>query len=268
MTELSTIFDVDDGVSGDLRSFEANKTSILLTLDVLLNNWAISCMAEQGFTLQRQRPGPSPFYFPYGLPETADSSSGFHVPFVDGALTSPVEDSPEDPAFWAALTGSAGALGEGVPVALPSGGSIDLYRVSGCLGEARENAFGSQDYYLEGMSAFLTLQDLALTSRVAAEASAEFVSLNLQWSACMKSVGYSFAAPIDAWNSSWPDPLSQEEVNAADADIDCKRSLSYTDTATRIIADFDGEAIEAHPGLIENWMDFEKAAGEAVRQSP
>lgn len=47
------------------------------------------------------------------------------------------------------------------------------------------------------------------------------------WSDCMKSKGFSYGTPQQAQEKKWPQPVGQEEIATATADVDCKTQTNY-----------------------------------------
>ncbi|MCB1738919.1 MAG: hypothetical protein KDK91_01000 [Gammaproteobacteria bacterium] len=236
----------------------------MATIDVLLNNLASTCMAGKGFELPRRRMPPPTHYLPYGLPEDADPDLGFHAPAQVGTDSNQADPSTEegDPFFQTAMMGGVQTP---VPVPLPSGGVVDLYRVGGCLGDARSAAFGQQDVYLNGIATFLQLQDLSSVAESRADASPEFASLNREWADCMAMGGYSFTSPLEAWGADWSIPVGEDERLAAAADIHCKNDLHYTSRAEALRSGYDDEVIASNLGLLDNWSQFEQLVANSVR---
>jgi hypothetical protein len=240
--------------STGLRYFVESRERVLTSIDVMLNNLAAPCMTAKGYRLPIRSERPSGSYLPYGIPEDGDPSLGFHTPAGVPADDPDLYSEESEPMFQAAMVGDSQTA---YPVQLQSGGVVDLFEVQGCLGDARTQAFGSQDSYLAGMAAFLRLQDLTLLAEADANSSIEFAILNKRWSECMAISGHSFATPWDAWNYEWPTPVGSDERDAASADVECKRSIDYTSTADEIRMVSYDQLLESNLGLLEEWAEFE-----------
>ncbi len=241
-----------DTESGDLAGFLSSKEDFLSLVDVAVWNGARSCMESQGFQLPLRQPVAAQPSLPYGLPEDGDASRGFHL--AQPAGDTPVEEPPLSAQAQEALSNPD--AWEVRSITLPSGEAAEVVLDGGCLGASREAIFGGAEPYFETMTAFHMLQDLGIAAAVEAQGAPEMLQLNASWAACMTNAGFSFDNPLAAWDFAWPSGPTPDEIAAAQADIQCKQSTSYTNSADAIVNRIANLKLENNAGLLERWTEL------------
>lgn len=241
-----------DSHSASLVGFLRSKEDFLSLVDVAVWNGARGCMESQGFQLPLRRPVAAVPSLPYGLPENADPSRGFHLapptaqtPVEEPALSADAQEALSRPDAW-----------EVRPIVLPSGEAADVVLDGGCLGASRTTLFGGTEPYFETMTVFRMLQDIGIAAEVKAQGAPEMLQLNAAWATCMINSGFTFDSPLAAWEFSWPPGPSPDEIAAATADVQCKLSTSYTETADAIVNRIAERTMESNAGLLERWVEL------------
>lgn len=117
---------------------------------------------------------------------------------------------------------------------------------AGCIGEARNRIWGQPTVPSNDVA-----RGIYLGSGAKAEADSRVVELIAQWSSCMKSRGYEYAHPFDPlktdWGAAGEDPeLPADEINAAVADVECKRSVDLVPKWSAVVAEYETKGIEEH----------------------
>lgn len=249
-----------DSNSASLVGFLRAKEDFLALVDVAVWNGARGCMESQGFQLPLRRPVAAVPSLPYGLPENGDPSRGFHLapptaqtPIEEPTLSADAQEALSEPDAW-----------EVRPIVLPSGEAAEVVLDGGCLGASRTTLFGGSERYFQTMTAFRMLQDIGIAAEVEAQGAPEMLQLNSLWSACMTKAGFTFESPLAAWEYAWPPGPSLDEIAAATADIQCKQSTSYTETADAIVNRIAERAIERNAGLLERWIEL---SGDVVSRA-
>ncbi|MEV5510120.1 hypothetical protein [Streptomyces orinoci] len=90
------------------------------------------------------------------------------------------------------------------------------------------------------------------------------------WSACMKTAGYSYASPMDAYNDPrWrgSPTAGPQEIATAQADIACKRQTNLIGTWYAVDAAYQQQQIQAHQAELDRDRTAERQQLAAARKA-
>ncbi|MBS2547439.1 hypothetical protein KGQ19_11205 [Catenulispora sp. NL8] len=193
----------------------------------------------------------------YGPVSDEEASQGYHfmVSLVDsrnkGFQFGSDQLPQRTPALLKALTGS-----EQPNPKTPPGG---------CEAEASTQLWGSpagQDLKGEDQIA----QQIKADSFAQSQSDSRVVTAFAQWSACMKSAGYSYKTPNDAQNDArWSEKsASAEEISTARKDVACKKATGLPGTWLAVENEIERKAIDNN---IEALTNGRAAIGSAVKHA-
>ncbi|MFF7389777.1 hypothetical protein ACFZAE_15215 [Streptomyces scabiei] len=85
-----------------------------------------------------------------------------------------------------------------------------------------------------------------------------------EWSACMKSQGYSYKSPAEAvnderWRQAGNDKTSRDEIATATADMDCKKRVRYLDIVVAVETAYENRYIKQHSGRMKEFLDLRES---------
>ncbi|MFS8104606.1 hypothetical protein LFM09_46640 [Lentzea alba] len=99
--------------------------------------------------------------------------------------------------------------------------------------------------------------DVDLPARLQAEAGSktgahEKVAVAAKaWSECMKAKGFTFGTPQQAQSKKWPQPVGQEEIATATADVDCKTQTNYAATWLYVETEYQRIFVERNAAALD-----------------
>jgi hypothetical protein len=190
----------------------------------------------------------------YGLFD-ADSAAihGYRVP---GALIEPDATEKETTGWNPSDTellivrGTSAGIG-GAP---PTDTSGDPLPEDGCSGEAtriiEDGLPEPEDIMLIG--------ELARESFARSEADSRVRDALSRWSDCMAEHGYDYQTIWDPNDFEWPDPVGDEEINAASADVECKRSANLIGVWSTVEAAYQERLVSENEEGLNDLRDYNR----------
>lgn len=171
-----------------------------------------------------------------------------------------LEENRDEEAYGTALYGPEA---NHVQVKEESTGAIVAnYDPTSCFGQAMDTyqPEWGQRYAIESLAG-----DISYQAHQSAYQDPELLSGFEDWSACMTQAGFDFATPDDAYFSTWPgDTPGEEELRTAVADATCKADTGLNETWSTVLIRLQMEALDAHPGLVTEWLRIHRLQLEAV----
>ena len=248
-----------------------------------------ACMAQRGFDVPSVAFGPPSLYATgekrWGLPESDLDSArvhGYHLP-RDPALIASEEraaaeteflaglSADERERYWQALTDEPvdGAPRPSRRIEIEGSDLVievtNSFGSNGCAVQADDELFGSRDQYLATLNA---VQKLRSEIDQRATASEAFQAVIKNWSECFEDLGYEAADPLDA-NDRYVAPgdtPSAEELEAAVADIECKRKLGFEKAWSAAVEEAIGNYDDELASAVPVWLEMKaRALAEATR---
>jgi hypothetical protein len=172
---------------------------------------------------------------------------GFHAPPDWGVVrpSEPRRDGPDDDDYHFLLEGWTRAAF--ADRELPEDRNGDRLPEDGCLGEAERTLSGG----LPDPDFTVTNND----SQPRAWEDARVQVVHAAWSDCMRGKGYRYDSRSELSERQWPDPVSEEEIATAVADVECKVETNLVGVLVGVTSEYQREFIE------DNW-----AALQPLRQ--
>ncbi|MGW2378354.1 hypothetical protein [Kitasatospora sp. NPDC001683] len=146
----------------------------------------------------------------------------------------------------------------------------DRVTVHGCLADAQKQLSGDAAYGSSRIG-----EQINSRSYVKATADDRVTAAFAAWSGCMKTAGYGYASPIDAYNDPhWgaSPTADQQEIATAQADITCKRQTNLIGIWYAVDAAYQQQQIQAHQAELDRDRAAEQRqldeARKALTRSP
>ncbi|MFI9783592.1 hypothetical protein ACIHEI_08825 [Kitasatospora sp. NPDC051984] len=220
----------------------------LAQLDYAIGLLTQDCMKRFQFSLDipaeltHQRTG-SQIPRRYGPSDLSEAQQyGYHSrPDEDRDLAKvpPPEDLPAAEQF--VLTGNTNTAANSAPTL---SGGLDI-PPGGCRGAAVREIGGGAGSYAGSELA----QQIGDTSFMRAKSDDRVTAVNSAWSACMKTHGYAYQTPMDAFSDSqWKGSqmASQLELSVATADVTCKQQTNLIGVWYSVESAFQQQQIQKH----------------------
>lgn len=163
---------------------------------------------------------------------TSEEVQQFGYNLLPNADVKPVTETDQaamsDPAFQNALTGNPDVEGDG------------------CKGSAHDVVYEDEFWEIDAI-----VEVAKVDASIGAESTSGQVSLDLEWSACMRTSGFDYEKPGDPLSEFASQPLSPAQVATRVADLNCQADVSYSRTVSEIENSVAVTWIEANPGIVE-----------------
>lgn len=168
---------------------------------------------------------------------------GYNDAFLAQSKVNPEPPVDKTPTYLVAMVGYTVASTLDRSIQRPQGST---FLPDGCIGAARSKIWGQPVPPANQIA-----RDIYFGSHRKAEADPRVVGLFAEWSSCMQGRGYSFVHPFDPMETTWGAPpegatVSDAEINAAVADVECKRSVDLVPKWSAIVAEYQTKGIEEH----------------------
>lgn len=230
------------------------------------------CMADQGFDYvvrqpeQVTEPPDSILLGAFGLTDIEQArANGYYNPEL--AADVDLEPRSGEEAFTEALFGDPRAeriLEEivdpmtGTPIGM-------VEQRQGCVGQAEAAAYGGADVRLRYLALDAAMQEAALDTIAAAQASELFQMAEEAWSRCMTARGYAFDRLVDVAATEWAEPRpSDEEVNTAVTDVECKADSDLPAACENALVEAASARDTDFATLISEWTQLRGSVQEAA----
>lgn len=214
-------------------------------------------MARAGFDQQGamfdESAGPAgrPFWEAnFGLFDMANAqANGYQFAPLDAGPGDPMQVTVE---YEAALEGIDVENVEMVdPLTRAPLGSVT--RRGGCTGEAIDLVYGSFDAYLEYLTLELSLQQAGFDLLERVRSSAAYLEVVADWSECMARLGFTYSNQFEPAQQQWPRPPTQDEIDVAVADVQCKADIGMKDAIAALL---DAELTASDESLRASFDEF------------
>ncbi len=234
----------------------------LATLTSAAEALITTCMAEHGFTyvpgdaFPRRRTAADAQYT-YSVTDPAVAAEfGFHpaswveeVRSASGSRPSPV------PGYDEALFGQK----DKTEVTDDQGTVIATYDPDSCVGRAKDSV--TPDWAAQERT-FTIAADILLDVADRVQQDDEVTAAMKDWSTCMRDRGFTYSSPMEANGDErfGTDLPTAEEIPVAVASAQCQHDSGLLRTWSRVRATLTQAALDAHPGIVSEWLSMQRSA--------
>jgi len=227
-----------------------------------------SCMTAAGFEYESQNPQEVVLPFTrYGLFDgdelryREDDKDSSTTQSFNGATS-----TGQTPAYTIALFGSVVNENPRVPVKDDRGRSVGFtVETAGCLGDAEDAIFGSQERYAAYAGDIMVVQTLLSEADTNFFSSSSAMKLIDPWRACLQSRGVPRVERLDGlYTLEWSEDSVGEQRNAATAELDCKTRTHVVDQLFKLDWQMQSEFINRNGPSLQNLASWRTVLGVGV----